>query len=327
MGQTSSNSRGNASSSSNGTKNEKTLEIVVDQGVREQIKKLTGYVSSFNDNDVNSLLNVVKEYQDELNKSSEQKYDLSKIEKFVGSFHKELLDQISKDNNTLSNAGKQSQLKEKLKNTSNLPDYLKSIYSESLTDVKEELFKSPVVQNDKEIKDGINNLFNDITGLKSKYKFFEYRYIQLNLFLIIFIQHTFTSVNTFVDSVLQYTTERDKNRQDNLTEIIKLLLKIMSDARINIEETDFELLNKLTESTQQQLAQREKDLKDNLELAADGVQQKMAAVLNVNPALAPMTSSLAPSTTNPLNQFNGQQGGFVRDHSVFPQSFYELCTK
>lgn len=322
MGQTS--SRGNAStSSSNGTKNEKTLEIVVDQGVREQIKKLTGYVSSFNDNDVNSLLNVVKEYQNELNKGSEQKYDLSKIEKFVGSFHKELLDQISKDNNTLSNAGKQSQLKEKLKNTSNLPDYLKSIYSESLTDVKEELFKSPVVQNDKEIKDGITNLFDDITGLKSKYKFFEYRYIQLNLFLIIFIQHTFTSVNTFVDSVLQYTTERDKNRQDNLTEIIKLLLKIMSDARINIEETDFDLLNKLTESTQQQLAQREKDLKDNLELAADGVQQKMAAVLNVNPALAPMTSS----TNNPLNQFNGQQGGFVRDNSVFPQSFYELCTK
>lgn len=339
-----------------------SMEIVLDQGVKQQIDKLSEYVSLFNSNDVKSLLQVIDDYKMNLETTTGQKYQMTNVKNFVSKFHQELLEKIGKDEPQLSEDGKQESLKNRLKNTNQLPDYLRNIYDDSMSGLKQEVMKSPIVVKDQQMKSSLEKIFTDITGLKSKYKYFEYRYIQLNLFLIVFIQHTFNTMDKFINSVLAYTVARDRSRQDSINDLINLLLQIMRQAELNIDQKDFETIDQLMSVVEKEIKQKQVKLNHAVEKARVDALDEMLKIVVANHDMfadqttqgmvtpkandeflsnftaRPSANVAAPQSVsmNPFDIQSGVQtgsakptmyGGFVRDHSRFPQSFYELCNK
>lgn len=375
-----SSSKADNANSENANANRMSMEIVLDKGVKQQIDRLSEYVSFFNKNDVDSLLSVVDTYANNLKTSTGQTYQLSNIKRFVGKFHEELLEKITKDSPNMTAEEKKVQLGEKLKD-SKLPDILKTTYDERLSKLKTEILGSPLVVKDRQMGQSIERIFTDITGIKSKYKYFEYRYIQLNLFLIVFIQHVFSTMDKFINSVLAYTVTRDRTRQDSMRQLIDLLLEIMRQAELNIDQKDFEAIDKLMSVVETEIKQKQKNLGEavdkarvealdemlklvvaNHDMFADQATQGMSNpestddfVNSFSMRLNKAPSSLSVSAGPAMNQVGEQgfglatnsrpgkssepfntksnrtpgdglvaYGGFVRDHSRFPQAFYEL---
>jgi hypothetical protein len=377
-----SSSKADNANAENANSNRMSMEIVLDKGVKQQIDRLSEYVSFFNKNDVDSLLSVVDTYASDLKTSTGQTYQLSNIKRFVAKFHEELLEKITKDSPNLTAEEKKAQLGEKLKD-SKLPDILKTTYDERLSKLKTEILGSPLVVKDRQMGQSIDRIFTDITGIKSKYKYFEYRYIQLNLFLIVFIQHVFSTMDKFINSVLAYTVTRDRTRQDSLRQLIDLLLEIMRQAELNIDQKDFEAIDKLMSVVETEIKQKQKNLGEavdkarvealdemlklvvaNHDMFADQAAQGMTNPESTDDFVnsfsmrlnkAPSNLSVASPTVNQVgeqgfglastNSRPGRTndpfapntrmgkppgeglvayGGFVRDHSRFPQAFFEL---
>jgi hypothetical protein len=360
-------------------KNDISMEIVLDKGVKQQIDKLSEYISLFNSNDVKPLLQVVKDYKINLETSTGKTFDLNNIDTVLSKFHKELLNKISRDYPELNEQEKASKVSETLKDKG-LSEYLRTIYDDKLGVLKEQILKNPVVSKDTQVASSIQNIFTDITGLKSKYKYFEYRYIQLNLFLIVFIEHTYSTMENFINTVLSYTVTRDKMRQDSLKELINLLLRIMREAELDIDQKDFETIDQLMSVIKKQIKNKQVKLGEAVEKAKVGALDEMmklitanhniydddsgsiskdagqkavgqkavgqkAATQNVSPNaslknavqtvspdeifLEDASQKLAAKNSQKLAAKNsqksdGQFGGFVRDHSRFPQAFYDL---
>lgn len=328
-----------------------SMEIVLDKGVKQQIDKLSEYVSIFNSNDVKPLLQVIKDYKMNLETSTGRSYDLNNIDKFVTKFHKELLDKITKDYPTLSDQEKQIKVSEKLKDKG-LSQYLSSIYDDKIVDWKEDILKNPIVKKDAQMSSSIQNLFSDITGLKSKYRYFEYRYIQLNLFLMVFIQHTYFTMDKFINTVLAYTVNRDKDREDSVRELINLLLRIMKEAELNIDQKDFETIDQLMSVVEKQVKDKQLKLGDAVEQARVGALDEMLQIVMANhDVFSQQTVDDFGDSQHTIRNSNRQKtpfekegfdeefrqddidnsrgsfrqyGGFVKDHSTFPQAFYEL---
>lgn len=336
-----------------------SMEIVLDKGVKQQIDKLSEYVSMFNSNDVKPLLQVIDDYKINLETSTGKKYQLNNVKTFVGKFHQELLDKIAKDFPTMSESEKQIKLGEKLKDKA-LPDYLKNIYDNKLSELRSEVMKSPIVIKDAKMTQSIDRIFTDITGLKSKYKYFEYKYIQLNLFLIVFIQHTYNTMDKFINTVLAYIVTRDTSRSDALRELINLLLEIMKQAELNIDQKDFESIEQLMSVVEGSIKEKQVSLGQAVEKARvealdemlklvmthhDMFSDKVAQNLETPPindefynnftvrqpqASRSRSANVRTENTTILppndkrNPGPQQFGGFVRDHSRFPQAFYEL---
>lgn len=384
------------------TGNSMTMEIVLDKGVKQQIDKLSEYVAFFNKNDVESLLEVVDSYANSLRTTTGQAYPLQNVKKFVAKFHEELLEKITKDHANMTADERKTQIAEKLRD-GKLPDYLKTTYDENMSQLKTEILTSPIVVKDKQMAQSIDKIFTDITGIKSKYKYFEYRYIQLNLFLIVFIQHVFTSMDKFINSVLAYTVTRDRSRQDSLRKLIDLLLQIMHQAELNIDQKDFEAIDKLMSVVEMEVREKQKQLNDAVDKArVEALDEMLKIVVANHDVFADQTAqgmnnpestnsfvnnfsmrfnkvpdgSALPKPQPGVNQFGEQQeftlapsrpsqdirtspnssgfagfvnkppnskgenrpptspppggdnmiayGGFVRDHSRFPQAFYDI---
>lgn len=298
-GQTSKNNNEIKSTNANATA--MSLEIVLDKGVKQQIDKLSQYVSLYNSNDVKPLLQVVKDYKMNLETSTGKTYKLDNVEMFVGKFHQELLDKISKDFPNLSEQEKQLKLTEKLKDRG-LTEYLHNIYDGKLGNLRDEILKNPLVVQDAKMASSIGNIFTDITGLKSKYKYFEYRYIQLNLFLIIFIQHTYNTMDKFINNILAYTITRDRVRQDSLRDLINLLLQLMQKAELNIDQKDFETIDQLMSVLEKQIADKQVDLNKAVENARIGAVDEMLKLVMANHDLFSDQTASQFSSQNPLSQ-------------------------
>ena len=220
------------------------MEIILDEGVKKQIDKLSTYVGYFNKSDVNSLIRAVEEFGSDLELSTGEKYNFQNVKNFVKTFHNDILTKISTDSPALSDNDKKTALKEKLSD-SKLPDYLKSVYDDKLFKLKEDVMKSPFLANESKVKSDIGDIFQNVSVLKSKYKYFEYKYIQLNLFMVIFIQHVFNTMNKFINTVIEHTVNEDKKKGETVSNLVNLLVKIMNQAELNIDKEDFALIDKM----------------------------------------------------------------------------------
>lgn len=341
-----------------------TLEI--DEEVKDQIDKISEYVKIFNTNDAHALLEIVKDYKLNLETLTNRQYDLGNIDKFVTSFHQELLNKISSDNPRYSNSEKRNMLKQQLKENTKLPEYLKNMYDESLEKKKTEIMSFPLIAKDNETKKNVDALFTNITSLKSKYKYFEYRYIQLNLFLIIYTQHTFTTMDNFVNNILFYIKQKNDAQRDAIKKLIALLLQIMNQAELTIDQKNFEVIDDLMSVMEKQLLEKEDYLSSKLESTTEKAKGELLDVLDRGGVAFANSSALpheegeitdpyfnvteediekfkkTPYNARTMNeiksasaippQYNGgkkkeHKGGFLKAHSVLPEPFYDKSQK
>ena len=285
----------------------------------------------------------------------------------IDDLHTRLIRQITGNQNITSsdlstNQNYQDQLKTELKDTpklinTRLPEVTKSLIMKEIEALQNDnlINKDPVVQGT------VRSILDSIIGLKSRYSFFEYKYVQMNVLVMVIIQNLYNIMITSIKNIIDLHTKQSKQRDQDLNNILKLILGLLNSSQLSITPEDFDKINLLVNNVKDQSIKDAEDLRQysNGHIAKGG-QQILSALNTVQsssasvpaPAQTPASSSsfsFKPPEP-PLTMYAGiptptkqggkspemttmyaglldkkQKGGFVRGNSSFPvQEFFNL---
>lgn len=242
----------------------------------DKIKGLGDVIGFFNDNDTSALEGFIDDYNKRV--SNKDKIDLGpEIKNLMLSFHNQLLSVIDTQVVGATPAEKQQILKSKLKDNKQLNDMLGMYYTEKLRNIETRVLSDETVRGNKELTDTVRTILGNVKSLKVKYKFFEYKYVQLNVFMIVFIQYVYNSMTKFIVDVIAYNQVRDALRQEMTQKIFDATKQIMNASDIQIKPQDAEAVNKMIQNLQEKV---KKDQAEIQEMSAKLKNSSMADLLN-----------------------------------------------
>jgi hypothetical protein len=291
------------------------VQQVLSKDIIQKITTFNQIIQSYNKNDSTDLVTMVKDYQAKL--PQDKKINILPLEKKITEFHNYILGNIDKLNPSLSIEQRNAKRKETLKDSKQLLATLNSGVKQEIEAHKEKILENTFLKNDADVKKGLDAIFGNISNIRAKYKYFEHEYINMNLFLIVFLQHTHNTMNDFINEVMKIVAERDIYRQKAMGELIALLVKILTASELDIKPEDFTMINKLMTDMEKQTEEERKSF-----------QAKFAAVEAAASTKLDNGMFATPPRTHPnaSRVFNRSMsiGGYIRDGSRFPQSFYDL---
>jgi hypothetical protein len=367
-----------------------TPQFMAPDGILSKVKGLGEVIGYFNDNDTSALTNFIDSYNQKV--SAKERIEIGpEIKSTMLNFHNQLLSVIDQQTgmSTATDTQKQEVLKAKLKDNKQLGDMLKMYYNQKLQDVETKVLSDEMVKNSSELSGSVKVILNNVKALKVKYKFFEYKYIQLNLFMIVFVQYVYNTMTKFIVDVIAYNQARDAIRQEMTQKIFKATQEIMGASDIELKPQDAAAINKMIGSLQEKIQKDQQEIQDlSSRLKNNSMSDLMNFILTSDDALAshvmssvdkfrqgqqipqqqvqasapqgqsqgqqgqrpqqgqqkqqwkqqpqvqpPVVNQVVNSAPQPpvVNQVvnstpqpPSQNGGFIRDMSMMPQSFYKL---
>lgn len=244
--------------------------------VVDKIKGLGDVIGFFNDNDTSALEGFIDDYNQKV--ASKDKIDLGpEMKNLLLSFHNQLLSVIDTQLVGATPAEKQQILKSKLKDNKQLNEMLNMYYSDKLRNIETKVMSDETVMGNKELGDTVRMILGNVKSLKVKYKFFEYKYIQLNIFMIVFIQYVYNSMTKFIVDVIAYNQVRDAFRQEMTQKIFDATKEIMSASDIQIKPQDADAVNKMISKLQDKVRRDQEEIQ---EMSAKLKNSSMADLLN-----------------------------------------------
>ena len=246
-----------------------TPQFIAPDGIVDKMKGLGEVITYFNDNDTSSIETFIDTYNQKV--TSAEKIELGpEVKGMMMTFHNQLLEVIDTQLVGASQSEKQQVLKSKLKDNKQLNEMLRLYYNQKMQDVEERVLGDEVVKGNKDISDTVKTIMNNVKSLKVKYKFFEYKYIQLNVFMIVFIQYVYNSMSKFIVDVIAYNQTRDAIRQEMTQKIFQATQEIMGASDIQLKPEDADAINKMignlqdkVKKDQQEITQLSGQLKNN----------------------------------------------------------------
>jgi hypothetical protein len=167
----------------------------------------------------------------------------------------------------------------------------------------------------------LTNIFDTIKELKVRYRFFEYKYIELNVFMLLFVQHVYTAMSDFTTQVLAINKLREEDRQNIMKNGFDSINNTLKESGLKLQPDDYNNMQKLFTSLQTKLTNQDKEMRDKM----DGLMQITTANMSdFVGALSKSTLDSMVAAGQKQQQTGQQQGGFVRGQSQFPQAFYDL---
>ena len=336
-----------------------TPQFVAPDGILSKIKGLGEVIGYFNDNDTSSLTNFIDVYNQKVG-AKDRIIIGPEIKATMLNFHNQLLSVIDQQIGTnATDIQKQEILKAKLKDNKQLNDMLKMYYNQKMEDVETRVLSDEMVKSSTEMSSTVKVILNNVKSLKVKYKFFEYKYIQLNLFMIVFVQYVYNTMTKFIVDVIAYNQARDAIRQEMTQKIFKATQEIMGASDIALKPEDAEAINKMIGNLQDRVQKDKNEIQElSHRLKNNSMSDLLNFILTSDDALAshvmttvdkyrqdkniPLQSQIPkpqqqqkPNQQPPKQekqqfpkqdkqQQPTQNGGFVRDMSVMPQAFYKL---
>jgi hypothetical protein len=209
------------------------------------------------------------------------------------------------------------------KNIEGIFKLLNDYYGKDFEKTIEGIVNAPGIAESKEMKDNVSLIANSIKSLKVKYKFFEYKYIELNIFLILFVQHVYKTLDDFVKNVLAFNTQRDETREKVVKDTLKIMINILTAADLQIEPKDFEYLTGMMDKLKTHMDKKEQEMNEKVkglyEITTDNIAGFLDALSDATKV--DMYNKLGQQDAIKKNQ--PYSGGMLRDHSVLSKTFYE----
>lgn len=238
-----------------------TPQFTAPEGIVEKIKGLGDVINFFNDNDTTSIENFIDTYNKQV--SAKEQIDIGpEIKGLMLGFHNQLLEVIDGQLIGATTTEKQQVLKSKLKDNKALNDMLRLYYNQKMQDVETRVLNDEIVKSNPEITETVRIIMNNVKSLKVKYKFFEYKYIQLNVFMIVFIQYVYNSMGKFIVDVIAYNQARDAIRQEMTQKIFRATQEIMGASEMQLKPQDAEAINKMIVNLQEKVQRDQKEIQD-----------------------------------------------------------------
>lgn len=323
---------------SNGAKADSGLTKALQNGnqvfLREDVAAKLADVSKtfkeYNDYDYDKIIQHISEHSQYGTVISEP------IKKSLTEFHNALIasiDNTGKQPSTFEDINAQ---KKQLKSFMQKPDAtffdnLKTYYGKPLDETINQLLNDQSI--DKSMITEVRNITESIKSLKVKYKFFEYKYIELNLFLILVVTKSYEIINTFVNDVLAFNQQRDESRKQEIDNILKSINSMISSAELQVKPDDFSYLTSMMDQMNKQIAEDAKSLESQLAKTSQVTNEGLIELFNnyienandpkkINELITKLSEKQQKIQSEQRKQ--GQSGGFIRDHSILPQAFYEI---
>ncbi len=296
-------------------------EIIKD--VNLNIQKVTELVQGLNSNDFNKLKNYAEQYNNQL--SNPQMQIPQDVINSMMVFHEKILKNL--------NIQSGEHLVELLSNP-------ESSNMKQLIDVNTtELMKQVNSIGNENFKEPLDKIFGNIFTLKMRYKYFEYKYIEMNIFILLFVQKVYELMDSFTNNVLEYNKNRDESREKMMTDFLNLMVNIMSASDLQLDANGFNQINKMMENIKSDLSNKEKDLNDKLGKITEGVTNNLSLLIQnlTTGDIKTLTETDKTKLKSLLDQSATSQGqgstsnrffgGFVREGSSLPKDFYNVSKK
>jgi hypothetical protein len=238
-----------------------TPQFTAPEGIVEKIKGLGDVIGFFNDNDTSSIETFIDTYNKQV--SAKDQIDIGpEIKGLMLGFHNQLLEVIDGQLIGATSTEKQQVLKSKLKDNKALQEMLRLYYNQKMQDVETRVLNDEVVKSNPEITETVRIIMNNVKSLKVKYKFFEYKYIQLNVFMIVFIQYVYNSMGKFIVDVIAYNQARDAIRQEMTQKIFRATQEIMGSSDMQLKPQDAEAINRMITNLQDKVSRDQKEIQE-----------------------------------------------------------------
>lgn len=172
----------------------------------------------------------------------------------------------------------------------------------------------------------VKEIINSVKIIKAREQFFKYEYLFTQIWLVEYIKRMNSAVTEFSEKTLEMYKKNEENRNNYVKEMFRVLLNLIAAEENSISEAQFNLFEKAMVSFENNLTQKGEEFKKQLQSAQDSLVGAVSTPV-AQPAAAAVPGAGAPASGGrklKRKGKKGQKGGFVRDFSRFPQSFYEL---
>lgn len=241
----------NASSNVNAGKklNAKYKNVVVNEQVKQKVEELNTLIANFNKNDVKTMMSDMQRdglYQDVLTPELTNK---------ITNMHEKIVKQISSQTEIQTNAG--------------LRNVIYKVVNQDIDEQMNRFLQDPVLSTDDTLKEELGSILNNIKTSHMKYKYFEYKYVQLNLFVLGFIRHVYQTMGTFVEANLEAFENREKYRNELTLQFMNSVKKMIEGNDLTINDSDLNQMSNLMEAMKKDIDDKGKELKTNLRQIAN----------------------------------------------------------
>lgn len=169
-------------------------KVIIDTNMIKSLSELGGLMKQYNKNDVPQMLQDIE--------SSGIKLPRNIVDRLRVT-HQSILDNIDSAY-TYEEKGK------KLEVNSALAEYIQKDVDKDLEKQIESYLNNPFIKEDPMVQRGVKDVADSIKSIRGKYKFFEYKYLQMNVFLIGFITHVGDTLVRFVNETSAFYEAKEK---------------------------------------------------------------------------------------------------------------------
>jgi hypothetical protein len=169
-------------------------KVIIDTNMIKSLSELGGLMKQYNKNDVPQMLQDIE--------SSGIKLPRNIVDRLRVT-HQSILDNIDSAY-TYEEKGK------KLEVNSALAEYIQKDVDKDLEKQLETYLDNPFIKEDPMVQRGVKEVADSIKSIRGKYKFFEYKYLQMNVFLIGFITHVGDTLVRFVNETSAFYEAKEK---------------------------------------------------------------------------------------------------------------------
>lgn len=239
-----------------------TPSFTAPDAIVDKIRGLGEVIGHFNNNDTTSIEGFIDNYNKQV--SNKEKIDIApEMKSMMLNFHNQVLEVIDQELGSSSTPEEKKEvLKSRLKDNKQLNDMLKMYYDKKMMDFESKVMADATVQSNPEVMNTVKTIMGNVKSLKVKYKFFEYKYIQLNVFLIVFIQYVYNTMSKFIVDVIAYNQTRDAIRQEMTKKIFKATQEILGASDIQMKPEDADAVNKMIANLQQKISKDQVEIQD-----------------------------------------------------------------
>lgn len=295
---------------------EKGQQLFLHEDVIKHMKEVGKVVDAFKKDDGQGLLRMVESYNQAL--GSEQIQIPDAVKASLVKFHSAVLDNLDA---TLVGEERNAAFREIMNEPSAAFAALGKTFAKDVEEKREQLFAREFMKENSEMQQSIVSILDNIKNLKVKYKYFEYKYMEMNIFLILFVQKVYQTMDEFVDNVLAFNKLRDANRENMMKETLRMMVEIMTAADLEMNPRDFENVMQMMQKVRADVVKSESDMEAKMEQLMKLSSENMSTFLN---AFTGATKSQLAAALNRPGNAPGMNGGFLRSGSILPQAFYEL---
>ncbi len=233
-------------------------KVVIDKNLVSSLTRLSDLMKQFNRNDVPYMLDDVQ----------------SKGIKVPGNIMDKLRNSHSILLNSIDNAYTAEEKGKKIESNTAVSEYIQKHVDKDLDEQIKAYMENPFIKEDPMVQRGVVDVANSIKSIRGKYKFFEYKYLQMNIFLIAFINHVNETLIKFVNETGAFYEAREKYHLMLIRNLVKTFQEQLdieakdaygrSDAA-NIGDSLKELTSSVVESITKQKEFTEKQKQQSLQ--------------------------------------------------------------